>query len=248
VKRLCGVALLAGLAVLLVPGLSPAAEKPVLAVAEFKNETSAGWWSGSVGEELAGALSNELAAGGAFKVVERDKLGVVLREQDLGASGRVRPDSAAKIGQLTGAQYLVLGTVTAFQEQTSGTGGGISIGGFSLPGGSGGVSLGGKSEKAYIAIDLRVVNSSTGELDFVRTVEATASSSGFDFGGHAWNVGGQLGHYSKTPTGKAIRACLLEAVEYLECVMVFKDGCEAEYQAKEQRRRSKTRSSIKLDE
>ncbi|MBW1712231.1 MAG: CsgG/HfaB family protein [Deltaproteobacteria bacterium] len=216
-----------------------AAQKPVLGVVEFRNNTSAGWWSGSVGRELADMLTNELMSGGQFKCVERQKLQAVLREQDLGASGRVRQSTAAKVGQMTGAQYLVTGTVSAFEGKTEGTGGGLRIAGF---------SLGGKKEKAYVAIDLRVVNSTTGEIEYARTVEGKASSGGMSVGAHYWIVGGHLSQYKKTPVGKAIRACLIESVEYLECVMVFQDGCEEEYRGKEQRRRDKTKRSISLDE
>jgi curli biogenesis system outer membrane secretion channel CsgG len=66
------------------------AQKPVPGVAEFRNQTAAGWWRGGVGWELSGMLSNELAGTEKFRVVERSKLEAVLREKDLGASGRVR--------------------------------------------------------------------------------------------------------------------------------------------------------------
>ena len=139
--------------------------KPVVAVAEFKNETSAGWWRGGVGWELSGMLSNELSSSGDFKVVERAKLESVLSEQDLAASGRVRSGTGAKVGKLTGADYLVMGTVTAYEENTASTGGGIMIKG---------ISLGGKKSDAYLAVDIRVVNATTGEIDFSRTVEGKA--------------------------------------------------------------------------
>ena len=145
------------------------AGKPVVAVTEFRNESGAAWWRGGVGWELAGMLTNELAATKDFKVVERNKIEDVLSEQNLAASGRVAPGTGAKIGKLTGAQYLITGTVTAYEEETSSTGGGISFGG---------VSLGGKSEKAYLAIDLRVINATTGEVDFVRTIEGNAKGGG----------------------------------------------------------------------
>ena len=136
------------------------AAKPVLGVAEFKNEArGVYWWGGGVGWELSSMLSNELANTGEFRVVERNKLQSVINEQDL----------AAEIGMVTGAEYLVLGTVTAFESNTASTGGGISISG---------ISIGGKKREAYIAVDVRVVNSTTGELDFVRTVEARAKDSG----------------------------------------------------------------------
>jgi hypothetical protein len=96
-----------GLAVsVLAPGVAAArGDKPVIGVIEFKNESGAGWWSGGVGWELAGMLSNELGATNAFRVVERSKLESVLAEQNLAASGRIAGGTGAKIGQLTGAQY-----------------------------------------------------------------------------------------------------------------------------------------------
>src|SRR6185436_13246415 len=123
--------------------------RPIVAVAEFKNETSAGWWSGGVGRDLAGLLSNELSNTGSFKVVEREKLQSVMEEQNLMASGRAKLSEAAQIGKLTGAQYLVTGTVTSFEANTGHSGGGFSFGG---------VSIGGKSSTAYVAIDIRVID------------------------------------------------------------------------------------------
>jgi curli biogenesis system outer membrane secretion channel CsgG len=214
------------------------AEKPTVGVAEFRNDTSAGWWHGSTGSDLASMLTNELATTEKFRIVERAKLGPVLEEQDLGASGRVDKHTAAKIGKLTGAQYLVMGTVSSFEENTQGTGGGLSFHGF---------SVGGKHDEAYIAVDLRVVDTTTGEVVHTRTIEARSSSYGVNGGVYHGGFGGDLGHYSNTPVGKAIRACLVEISDYLSCVMVDKDGCEKEYQAKESSRREKTKKSIKLD-
>jgi curli biogenesis system outer membrane secretion channel CsgG len=213
--------------------------KPVVAVAEFKNESGAGWWRGGVGWELSGMLSNELAATGDFKVVERSKIEDVLSEQNLAASGRVSAGTGAKIGKLTGAQYLIAGTVTAYEEETASTGGGISFGG---------VALGGKSEKAYLAVDLRVINSTTGEIEFVRTIEGNAKGGGMTIGVFRGGFGGALSQENKTPAGKAIRAALVEITDYLSCVMVQQDSCINEYDAKESRRREKTRGALDLDE
>ena len=237
-KLVWGVALaLSGLA--LAGPVAAKGGKPVIAVAEFKNETSAGWWRGGVGWELSGMLSNELASGGDFKVVERAKLESVLSEQDLAASGRVRGGTGAKIGKLTGADYLVMGTVTSYEENTASTGGGIMIKG---------IALGGKKSEAYLAIDIRVVNATTGEIDFSRTVEGKAASSGMSVGVYRGSFGGALSQEKNTPAGKAIRAALVEVTDYLDCVMVKQDGCESEYSAKESRRREKTKKSIKLDD
>jgi curli biogenesis system outer membrane secretion channel CsgG len=212
--------------------------RPAIGVSEFKNESGAAWWRGGVGWELSGMLSNELSSSGSFRVVERNKLESVLEEQNLAVSGRVSPGTGAKIGKLTGAQYLVTGTVTSYEENTSSTGGGLSFRG---------IGLGGKSSEAYLAVDLRVINTTTGDIDYSRTVEGRSKSSGVSVGVYRGGFGGSLAHEENTPAGKAIRAALVEASEYLECVMVKRDGCEATYRAKEQKRREGDKKALKLD-
>jgi curli biogenesis system outer membrane secretion channel CsgG len=224
--------------VLCCAGISFADSKPSIGVAEFRNDTSASWWYGGAGSDLSSMLTNELAGTEKFRVVERAKLSHVLDEQDLGASGRVEKSSAAKIGKLTGARYLVMGTVSAFTENSSGGGGGIGFRGF---------NIGGSKKDAYMAIDLRVVDTTTGEVAFTRTVEARSTSYGLHGSGYVKGLSGGLGKYENTPTGKAIRACLMEISDYLGCVMVDKDSCVDEYKAKEGARREKTKKSIKLD-
>jgi len=214
------------------------AAQPVIGVADFRNTSGAHWWRAGVGRELAGMVSNEMASTGKFKMVEREKLQSVMQEQDFAATGRIKQGTGAKIGELTGAQYLVMGTVTSYQENTDSTGGGISFGG---------ISLGGKKKEAYIAVDLRVVDTTTGELEFVRSVEATSADKGFSLGLHKWGFGGNLQKEQKTPAGKAIRAVVMEITDYLGCAMVDKGSCMAEFDAKEERRREKTKGAISLD-
>lgn len=226
------------LVVVSLAGSAFAANKPSIGVAEFRNDTSAGWWYGGAGNDLAGMLTNELASTEKFKIVERAKLDSVLQEQDLAASGRVAKGSAAKVGKLTGAKYLVMGTVSAYEEKTQGGGGGLSFRG---------ISIGGKKDDAYIAVDIRVVDTTTGEVSFTRTVEARSSSYGVSGGLSRGGFSGGLGKYANTPAGKAIRACLVEVSDYLSCVMVDQDECTQEYQAKESARRQKTKKSIKLE-
>lgn len=225
-------------AVLALAATAQAADKPVVGVAEFRNQTSAGWWSGGVGWELSGMLSNELVGTGSFVAVERDKLGPVLAEQDLAEAGRIAPGTGAEIGRLTGAQYLVMGTVTAYERDVKDTGGGISFKGF---------SVGGKKDDAYIAVDIRVVDTTTGNIEYVRTVEARASGSGIRLRGYNSGLSGNLASESKTPAGKAIRAVLVEITDYLECAMVKQNRCLSEYDAKDDSRREKTKDAIELD-
>jgi curli biogenesis system outer membrane secretion channel CsgG len=217
-----------------------AGEKPRIGVLRFTNETSAGWWSWKVGTELQDMLAAELANTKAFSVLERKEIDAVLGEQDLGESGRIDKKTRAKIGKIKGAKYIVAGTVSAFEEQTSGSGGGIGFGGF---------TIGGKKDKAYMAVDLKVIDTTTAEIVDARTVEASSSSGGLNLGGGIGDFSGSLGKYEKTATGKAIRACIIEIAEYLECSLVKgkNDDCMQEYAEKEGKRKERTKKSIELE-
>jgi curli biogenesis system outer membrane secretion channel CsgG len=215
-----------------------AGSKPVIAVSEFRNDTAANWWSSEVSRDLAGMLSNELSSTGKFRLVERHKLGAVLDEQDLAASGRVSKSTGAQLGKMTGAQYVVVATVSAFDSKTRETGGGLSFRG---------ISVGGKSDEAYIAVDLRVIDTTTGEIAYSRTVEARSSGGGVSVGVYRGGFGGHLSNYENTPTGKAIRGVIMEISDYLGCAMVDQDECMTEYAQKEQSRKAKTKKSIRLD-
>ena len=215
-----------------------AAAKPVMAVAEFTSVRNWTWWRTGVGGDLSDMLTTELAATGGFRMVERSRLRYVQRELALQQSGQVSRRTRAKIGRLTGAKYIVLGKVSAFEQNVNSTGGGFRYKRF---------KFGGKSKKAYIAIDLRVVNVQTGVIEHVRTVEARSSSSGVRFGLSKRYFSGGLSSQKKTPVGKAIRGVIIEATDYLKCVMVDKDECLGEFKAKEKKRRRGSRGSIKLD-
>lgn len=223
---------------LLATGSAHSASKPVVGIADFKKSVTINWWGGQVGRDMADMLANELMGTKKFKVVERQKINAVIAEQDLAASGRVRKGSGAATGQMTGAQYLVTGTVTSYSEDVASTGGGLSFKG---------ISLGGNKGKAYIAVDLRVIDTTTGEVVDSRTVEANSSKGGLRLGFYKNGLGGKFDTKKKTPAMKAIRAVIMEISDYLACSMVDQDGCLDDYDAKESRRREKTKGSITLE-
>lgn len=218
-----------------------AAEKPRIGVARFSNTTAASWWHGTSGSDLQDMLISELASTKAFSILERRELDKVISELNLGESGLVDPRTKKKLGRLKGADYLVAATVSAFEHSTEGTGGGINFMGF---------SVGGKKENAYIAVDLKLIDVETGEITESRTIEATSSAGGVNVSGGVAGLSGNLGRESKTPVGKAIRACIVNIADYLECRLTAPagDSCHSQYAEKEKRRREKTRQSIELDE
>jgi curli biogenesis system outer membrane secretion channel CsgG len=213
--------------------LAPAgAAPPVLAVIKFQDETGALPLQGGAGRVLTNMLSSELAARGGFVVVERQKLRAVLEEQNLTESGLVSPGQGAELGKLLGADYLVTGTVTAFEEdvETRYRGGWFGAAKAQR------VSRGG-----YLAVDLRVIDSSSARIAWARSVE------GFTEGGVKDGEGSALEFLDEGPDARAVRAAVLEIIDYLECEIVTRDAaCRAAFAAKEQRRIEATRGAAEV--
>jgi len=251
----------------------PKQPRPTVSVPEFRNTVNqAWWWQGPVAEDLSAALANELQATGDLQVVERRKIGQVLSEQELAELGIVRQGpAAAQRGQMTGARYIVLGTVTSYESGVAAQASGTRM---SLLG------IGGSNQSQetqdYVAVDIRVVDSTTGEIIGARTVEGRATNTaqsqsrgvnlapaaglalwglpGLGRGGQAaigaagtFNYGSSSSEAQRTPVGQALRAALVDASDYVSCVLVPKEDCEARFAAQDQRRRERTRSVLQLD-
>ncbi|MEN0067685.1 MAG: CsgG/HfaB family protein [Myxococcota bacterium] len=63
---------------------------------------------------LASMLISDLTAQQGFEVVERERLQQLIAEQELGKSGKLDTDRAAKIGKIVGAQRMVVGRYFEF--------------------------------------------------------------------------------------------------------------------------------------
>lgn len=215
--------------------------KPRIGVLRFTNNSHASWWHGGTGSELQDMLIAELAATEAFSILERKELDSVIGELKLGESGLVDQRTKRQLGKLKGAQYLIAGTVSSFELNTTGSDAGISVMGF---------SVGGKKETASLSVDVKLIDVETGEIVEARTIEANSSGGGMRVSGSILGVSGGLGKEEKTPTGKAIRACIIHVADYLECRLTkdADDACRKQYAQKEKKRRDKTRKSIELDE
>jgi curli biogenesis system outer membrane secretion channel CsgG len=86
--------------------------RPGIAVMPFNNGGSYGQDSEDFEALQVGLqqmLITEFAANPALRVVDRSSLGDLLAEQDLDASGRVDDATAARIGNLVGAKFMIIG-------------------------------------------------------------------------------------------------------------------------------------------
>jgi curli biogenesis system outer membrane secretion channel CsgG len=234
----CRLALRAGFAMSLLVSLAAHAEstKPVLAVLKFQDETGAMPFQGGIGRVVTNMLASELAARAVFTVVERRKLRAILEEQDLVESGLLKPGDGAKIGELTGARYLVMGTITAFEPDTE-----TKV--------SGGMFRRARVEQtnhgSYLAVDLRVVDTTSGEVSYARTIEGHTTDRATTIDLTQRNAGMQM--IDNEADAQAVRGAVLEIIDYLECVMVRRDACIAAFESKENQRRDTTRKTFNAD-
>lgn len=204
---------------------------PVLAVLKFQDESGAMPFQGGAGRALSNMLATELAARARFTVVERRKLAEILEQQDLAQSGLLKPGEGARIGELTGAQYLVMGTISAFEDNAETR---VASGMFRR------TKIESISEGAYLAVDLRVVDTSSGEVRYARTIEGRTEASRVDLSTR--DAGASM--VNRPGESRAVRAAVLDIIDYLECAMVVRDSCLQRYAEQDQQRIDNTRNAL----
>jgi len=177
----------AALAIVATPDLAAAQSKssrPTVAVLDLDFGSVQQWWSGNwdIGKGVADLLVDELVNDGSFRVIERKRLDAILAEQNFSNSERADPDAAsvAKIGKALGVKYLIVGSITKFGTENKNTG--VNAGAFG--GGKFGLGKVGTSKgKATVAVTVRMVDTSTGEIMISAKGQAESSRSGMLLGG-----------------------------------------------------------------
>jgi len=176
-------------------------------VVKFENRAG---WSGrwDLGDGWGAVLTDKLQQSGDFIVIaESDMRGAAMDEQDFAASGRTAGgNKAPQTGQMTPAQMLVKGVITAFDDGTGGGGGGVRVGRF---------RVGGKAKKSKISGTVYVVDSTTGAVSASKNFEATISSKGLSVGYYEGGFGADLGGFKKTAAGKVMNEAAEDVVQFL---------------------------------
>jgi curli biogenesis system outer membrane secretion channel CsgG len=114
-----------------------------------------------IGKGISALLVTNLVKNGSYSVIDRDALSKVLAEQNFSNSNRADPASAARIGRVLGVDYIIVGTITEFGNETNKQnvgGGGANFHGFGVG------SIGHSSSKANVVINARIVNTDTAEI------------------------------------------------------------------------------------
>jgi len=192
--------------------LSKQGPKARVAVANFGTtdrfaSVYGGW---NIGGGLSAQLVTELIKTQRVVVVERAILSKVLMEQELGESQLISPLTKMPPGHLLGVDYLIVGEVTEFEEKQMGAGMGAKIFG---------VKVGGDISAAHVGMDLRIVDTRTGEILYSHRSlgKAWDKAIGAKFDYKVLDFGGDAFH--KTPLGKATRTAIADAVGFILSVI-----------------------------
>lgn len=168
---------------------------------EDKTDHSWHWWDGRApGDGMADMLTTELVKSGKYTVIERQEISKIMEEQNLGMTGRVTEQSAAQIGKLLGVELAVMGSVTEFGHSKSEKGGRFK-----------GFGLGVSNQKATVAVDVRFVNTNTGEILAADNVRKEESSGGISVSTPQVDFNNQ-NDFDNSIVGKATRACIEDII------------------------------------
>ncbi|MCX5908889.1 MAG: hypothetical protein NTY64_17370 [Deltaproteobacteria bacterium] len=162
-------------------------------IVDFANKTSYG--AARLGTSASDILTTELFKTGAFILVERAQLNQVLKEQGLGQTGAVNPETAAQAGKVLGLNAIVTGSISQFGVSTGGSDYGVYKQ---------------KVQTAKCAVDVRVVDASSGQLLF-------ADSGKGEFERKAQEVLGlgQRAGYDETLGQEALRSAITKFMDNL---------------------------------
>lgn len=190
--------------------------KKRLAIGKFECLVAQNPWNlppSDVGRQMRAQMTTLLNDTGVFSIVEREDLGEVLDEQQLGQTGTVTEQTGATSGKLLGAQAILVGKVTQIDQRivakkSSVNWGGLlnsvaSIAGATMPGsdfasissglandpnlGTLQTSSENQTSTFTIHIDFKVLDTETGEVLFTTQGHGVATSSS-----HARAVGTSL--------------------------------------------------------
>ena len=156
------------------------------------------WAASGLGPLATSLLTSELASHRRFTVIERRYIDEILKEQDLGTSSRVNASTAAQLGQLLGAQVVVVGDVQEFGKKTVGGIGGLARRGL----------IGGRQEKLSIVLGARMIDAATGEI--LATSEGKADVSEGALGLLTASAGVIVGTELEGEASKVLREAIVD--------------------------------------
>jgi curli biogenesis system outer membrane secretion channel CsgG len=174
-----------------------------------------------VGKGISLLLEQKLVQDGKYRVIDRNAMDKILKEQNFSNSDRVDPNSAAKIGRILGVSAIITGSITQFgrDDKHQGVGGGgYGLGKFGLGG------VGKNESKAVVNVTAKLIDINTAEILAVATGSGESKRGGFKLGGAGggWSGGGggqvDMGssNFAESILGEAVNASVASLGQQLD--------------------------------
>ena len=179
--------------------------RKTIAITKFDNKAGA-WAQWDLGSGMAEMLATALIKSGRFIVLERSEIENILAEQDFGMSGRTAEGSAAKVGKIMKSQIMISGAVTEFEASSGGGGGGFRVKGF---------TIGASGAHAKVVVNIRIYDTTTGQILDSQRCEGIAKKSGLSFSYSESDFGFGGSQFQKTPLGTACQMAIDKAVYFI---------------------------------
>jgi curli biogenesis system outer membrane secretion channel CsgG len=156
------------------------------------------WWGGyNLGKGVSDELITALLETKRFRLIEREQVTKILDEQKFGATGLTDVKSAAEIGKILGVQFLVMGRVTEFTNNTQNTAFGTNNqNAFGLA-----ISV----ATARAVIDARLVDTSSAEIIASVTGEGEKKNTSLGLATNNGAIAFGSSQFQQTNLGKALR-------------------------------------------
>jgi curli biogenesis system outer membrane secretion channel CsgG len=140
--------------------------KKRIGVLDFEDASGQGGYrnqSAQMATVARDVITEGLVKSGAFIVVEREQIANLLKEQGLGMSGALNPQSVAKASKILGLQAVVTGKITDYADDVKKGG----VGGYYAS----------ETRTAVARVSVRVVDTNNGEIWAAESGEGKAEST-----------------------------------------------------------------------
>ncbi|MFQ5627142.1 MAG: CsgG/HfaB family protein [bacterium] len=183
-----------------------ASSKPRVAVAEFSVKVRKAHYK--LGTAMSDILIDALVESGKYTVLERSVLDKIRQEHNLALSGEVDAATGAKFGKMIGAEFLIVGTVSKFEEKQKGGGVGAIL--------SKKLAGGAAMYESEVGIVVRVIRSTTGEILLSEKVSKKERAIGLAAVTSALGVPMAGGLFKSTSMQTAIEKTIKEVVKIID--------------------------------
>jgi curli biogenesis system outer membrane secretion channel CsgG len=174
-----------------------------------------------VGKGISLLLEQKLLSDGKYRLIDRNSIDKVLKEQNFSNSDRVDSSTAAKIGQILGVSAIITGSITQFGRDDKHIGlggGGYGLGKYGLGG------IGKNDSKAVVKVTAKLIDINTAEELAIVTGTGESKRGGFKLGGGGggWSGGGggqvDMGssNFAESILGEAVNAAVTDLGQQLD--------------------------------